>query len=278
MKTLKTLLLASLLLPLATMPSHAAEATPKAMPAIIAHRGASYDAPENTMAAFRLAWEQKCDAIELDVHLTKDGRLAVIHDANTKRTAGADKPVAQQTLAELRALDAGSWKGPRWAGEKIPTLDEVLETVPEGKQAVIEIKCGAEALPELERVVAASGRKPEQLVLIGFGYATMQAAKARLGHLKALWLVSARPGKEGPVPTLDEMIEKARTARFDGLNLDYHFPIDAAFVAKANAAGPLYTWTVDDAEAAKRLVQAGVVGITTNRPAWMREKLQTAQP
>src|SRR5689334_25434220 len=78
---------------------------------IVAHRGASFDAPENTVAAIELAWKQSADASEFDVYLTKDGKLVVIHDATTKRTANADVRVADSTLAELRKLDAGKWKG-----------------------------------------------------------------------------------------------------------------------------------------------------------------------
>ena len=77
---------------------------------IVAHRGASLDAPENTLAAFRLAWSQGADAIEGDFRLTKDGRIACLHDDTTQRTAGLDLTVADSTLAELRELDVGSWK------------------------------------------------------------------------------------------------------------------------------------------------------------------------
>ena len=86
---------------------------------IIAHRGASYDAPENTVAAFKLGWKQNADAVELDIWLSKDGKIVCLHDDNTKRTAGVDKAVADQTLAELRMLDAGSLKGTKWKGEKL---------------------------------------------------------------------------------------------------------------------------------------------------------------
>src|SRR4051794_3938882 len=97
---------------------------------VIAHRGASHDAPENTLAAIKLAWQQEADAAEFDLHLSRDGKLVVIHDADTRRVAGVDKRVAEQTLAELRRLDVGAWKGPRFAGERIATLEEVLATVP----------------------------------------------------------------------------------------------------------------------------------------------------
>ncbi len=75
---------------------------------IIAHRGESYSAPENTLAAVTLAWQRNADAVEVDVHLSKEGRLVVIHDDNTRRTAGVDRKVREQTLAELKALDAGA--------------------------------------------------------------------------------------------------------------------------------------------------------------------------
>ncbi|MEW6306614.1 MAG: glycerophosphodiester phosphodiesterase family protein, partial [Verrucomicrobiota bacterium] len=101
---------------------------------IIAHRGASYDAPENTMASVKLGWKQKADGVEIDIWLTKDGKIILLHDENTKRTTGVDKKVHEQTFDELRRQDAGSWKDPKFKGEKLPTLDEVLKTVPKGKR------------------------------------------------------------------------------------------------------------------------------------------------
>ena len=112
---------------------------------IIAHRGASFDAPENTLAAVNLAWQQNADAVEVDVHLSRDGHLFVIHDADTRRTTGLDRKVAQLKLPQLPRHDAGRWKGAQWRGEKIPTLDEVLATVPRGKKIFIEIKSRASA-------------------------------------------------------------------------------------------------------------------------------------
>lgn len=246
---------------------------------IIAHRGASHDAPENTLAAFKLGWKQNADAVELDIWLTKDGRIICLHDDNTKRIAGVDKAVAAQTLAELRALDAGSWKGREWKGEKLPTLDEVLAIIPEGKRLVIEIKCGPEVLPELERVIQTSGKKPSQLVLIGFGYETMVQSKLRFPQVPVFYLHSYKKDKQtGQLPNLDELIRQAKAARLDGLNLHYEWPIDAAFVQKVKAAGlKLYVWTVDDDAVARKLAEAGVDGITTNRPEWLRQKLKTSR-
>lgn len=243
---------------------------------IIAHRGASYDAPENTMAAFKLAWEQEADATELDIYLTKDDEVVAIHDATTKRTAGLDRAVAEQTMEELRRLDAGSWKGAEWRGERIPTLAESLTTIPDKKRVFIEIKAGPEILPALKRVLDACDKKPEQLALIGFKYDTMKAAKALLPKLQAYWVLGYKKDKEtGAFPDVDELIAKARAANLDGLDLNHNFPIDAAFSKKVKDAGlALYVWTVNDAAVAKRMAEAGVDGITTDRPGWLRELLE----
>src|ERR1700677_2285230 len=91
---------------------------------IIAHRGASYDVPENTLAAFNLAWKEEADAVELDIYLTKDGKIVAIHDETTKRTTGVALNVADSTLAELQQLDAGAWKNAVWKGEQIPSLEQ----------------------------------------------------------------------------------------------------------------------------------------------------------
>src|SRR3954453_839550 len=87
---------------------------------IVAHRGASFDAPENTVVSQELAWKHGADAAEFDVRATKDGQLAIMHDATEKRPAGRDAKFADLTLAELRQLDAGSWKDPKFAGERVP--------------------------------------------------------------------------------------------------------------------------------------------------------------
>src|SRR5262249_49337084 len=89
---------------------------------IIPHRGASYVAPENTLCAIRAGWDEGADAVESDFRLTRDGQIVAIHDESTRRTAGVEGLVAQQTLAELQSLDVGQWKDVRYRGERIPTL------------------------------------------------------------------------------------------------------------------------------------------------------------
>src|SRR5512132_2317510 len=119
-----------------------------------AHRGSSGNAPENTLAAFRLAAKVGVDMIELDVRLTADRHLVVFHDRRLGRTVRGSGPVWMKTLAELRDLDAGSWFGHRFRRERIPTLHEVFHAVPRSVGINIEVKTDGDSRrnPELEDV------------------------------------------------------------------------------------------------------------------------------
>jgi glycerophosphoryl diester phosphodiesterase len=108
--------------------------------AIIAHRGASGHAPENTLSAFRKGLDMGADMIEMDIHLSSDGELIVIHDATLNRTTNGVGRVEDFTLAELKKLDAGSWYGPAFSSEKLPTLSEVLSLIDGQATALIELK------------------------------------------------------------------------------------------------------------------------------------------
>jgi glycerophosphoryl diester phosphodiesterase len=241
---------------------------------IIAHRGASHDAPENTVAAIKLAWAQKADASEFDVFLSKDGKIVVIHDKDTKRVAGMDKKVAEQTLAELRQLDTGKWKGEKFAGEKLPTLEEMLATVPEGKRVFIEVKVGPEIVPELDRVLKASKLRPEQTPVISFNAKVIAAVKKARPDLAAYWIVSLKPANGKEPPTVESLIAKAKAVQADGLDLSASTVLDKTYCDKVKAAGlKLYVWTVNDPQVARRMVDIGVDGITTDRPGWLRDKL-----
>jgi len=241
---------------------------------IVGHRGASFDAPENTVTSFKLAWEQKADASELDIFLSKDGKIVVIHDPNTKRLAGVDKRVADQIFDELRALDVGKWKGAKFAGEKIPTLGEMLATVPEGKRVFIEVKCGPEVIPELERVLKAAKLKPEQTAIISFNADVIAAVKKARPDLQGYWIVTLAPKNAKP-RTAEELVQKAQEIKADGLDLSADPAVlTKEFGAKVKAAGlKLYVWTVNDAGLAKKMIDAGAESITTDRPAWLREQL-----
>jgi glycerophosphoryl diester phosphodiesterase len=243
---------------------------------IIGHRGASHDAPENTLASIRLAWKQNADASETDVHLTKDGQIVVIHDFNTRRLGGRNRKVVDQTLVELKQLDIGSWKGQEWAGERIPTLAEYLAAIPQGKRLFIEIKCGPEIVPRLVDVIHAAHKRPEQTCLIGFSYEVMRAAKRELPQLKCYWIVELKQNRETGrwAPQLATLIRKTKDAGLDGIDFGDCAGLDRGFVSQLKQSGlGVYTWTVDSVQEAKRLQQAGVDGITTNRPGYLKESL-----
>jgi len=242
----------------------------------VAHRGESADAPENTMPAFELAWSRGVPAIELDVHLSRDGVLVVAHDPDLKRTAGVDKKIKETDWAEMKGLDVGRWKGPQFAGVTLPTLGEALATIPEGSRCFIELKTGPEIVAPLVEAVRKSGKKPEQLAIISFHADTVAEAKRKLPELKAYFLSSFKTDKEtkAVTPTVDELIARAKELKADGLDLSYTGPIDRAFVERAKSEGlEFYVWTVDDPAEARRMVEAGVDGITTNRGEWLRGRL-----
>ena len=244
---------------------------------IIAHRGASFDAPENTLAAVKLGWEQKADAVEIDVQASSDHRIVVIHDDNTKKTAGLDRKVCDQTFESLCELDVGRWKSAKWKGERVPSLDAVLDTVPEGKRLFIEIKCERHGLPDLAQSITRSRCKPGQVVLIGFCLATMSEAKTLLPQLEVAWVVKCkRNWKTGRwTPTIAKLVEEAKAAGIDGLDLGANRPLTRANVDEIRAAGlTVYIWTVDSPAKARQLLDAGVDGITTNRPGWLRGQLK----
>ncbi len=250
---------------------------------ITGHRGASHLAPENTLASVNLAWERGADSVEIDVYLSRDRRIVVIHDATTKRTAGVDWKVAQRTAAELRGLDVGRWKDPKWAGEKIPSLEEVLATIPDGKRLLIEVKCDKQIVPELKRVLRASGKRAEQTAIISFDFDVVTAAKRAMPTVTVLWLVGTTPKRDKKtgrvLVTLEQRIAQCRGAGLDGLSACRDSQLDADFVAQVHGADLLlHVWTVNSAAEAAKLTALGVDAITTDRPGWLRRQLQSGAP
>jgi len=242
---------------------------------IIAHRGASHLAPENTMASVMLGWEKEAN-VEVDVYLSSDQQIVVIHDKSTKRTAGIDANVAETSARELRQLDVGSFKAEKFAGEQIPFLADVVKTIPPGRKLYVEIKCGPEILPELHRLVLESG-KMSRIVIIGFDLETV--AKSReLIDVPTYWLKGTDKIKETEqwIPHDPKLAQIAASKGLDGLDVHYA-GVTKEFARAVKASGQkLYVWTVDDPEEAVRLIELGVEGITTNRPGWLRGQLRNS--
>lgn len=240
-------------------------------PVIIAHRGESYDAPENTLAAIQLAWDRGARAVEIDVRTSKDGDLLVLHDADTARIGGPRRDVSHQTTADLRHLDAGRWKHRRWAGEKIPLFQEVLDTAPSHGRLFIELKEGPEAVPRLAQVLSQKSAA-ERHVVMSFNPSTVVAGAHALPGVELSQLLHARVWTARDA--LPRLIAEAAARGCRSLNLERHRRLDAAVIARIHRAGLLvYVWTVNHPGEACRLRDAAIDGIATDRQAWITKHL-----
>ncbi len=251
-------------------------ATPR--PAIVAHRGASEDAPENTLASFRLGFEQGADLVEGDFRMTRDGRIVAMHDATLSRTTGDPRDVAAITHAELRALSAGDWG--RWEqggfrGEGVPTLAEALAIIPRGRGMLLELKGSERIVPTLVRELDRSGLGTDRITVIAFDREVVRALKSLAPKWKALWLTSFSRETGAWRPSIEEVIETAVSIGADGVDVKAEPAIlDRPFVERVKAAGlEVHCWTVNDVEIARRLSAAGVDSITTDRPAVILEAI-----
>jgi len=239
-------------------------------PLIVAHRGASRDAPENTIPAFQLAWEQGADAIEGDFHLSKDGEIVCFHDADTKRVAGTQLVVRQSTLAELKQLDVGATHGVAFNGTRIPTIAEVFATIPQGKKIFIEVKCGAEIIPTLLNEIDQSGLTQEQIVVISFNKQVIQQLKIKAPQYKASWLCSFNKQETGEItPALATVLKTLKQIQADGLSSNTAVP--ASVIEAVSQQGyEWHVWTINDLNTARRMQALGVLSITTDVPGSMR--------
>ena len=241
----------------------------------IAHRGESFAAPENTLAAIKLAWTHRADGVEIDVRLSKGNKIIVIHDMNTKRTSGVSRSVKSQSLESLKKLDVGIWKGKKWLNERIPTLEEVLETVPHRKFVMIEIKCSIAILPLLNKLLQKTNLKHSQIKLAGFGLKKMSLVKKTLPQFKVYRI--KRVDRENIILNsyrLNRLIKSSKKNNLDGVSLSYSRWIDKKKIDKIKSAGlKVYVWTVDNPHKALRLINSEIDGIISNRSSWLRNKL-----
>ncbi len=246
---------------------------------IIAHRGSGrgrvqpHAPPENTLAAFAYAWspEVDADAAEVDVRITRDGRLVAMHDATLRRTTDGRGRVAERTWRELRRLDAGRWKGEAYAGTRVPLLEEILSDLPAGKRLYIEIKSGPHTVPRLAAVLARCGTPARQLPIIAFGTECIRLAKRVLPEHDCYLVTTFRGRMAFPEP----LIRRVRAAGLDGV--DARYPASRLLLRRLRENGlKSLVWTVNRAEGARRMLAYGAGGITTDRPAALRAALKTA--
>ena len=246
---------------------------------IVAHRGASYDAPENTVAAMELAFEQGADGVEADFYLTSDGQIICCHDADTKRTAGVKHVIVETPLAELRKLDVGAWKNEKYRGEKMPTFAEIAETIPAGKKFIIELKVGPEIVAPLKKELAKTDLEDEQILIICFNEKTVAECKKLLPNLKCHWLTGYKKDeKTGEFkPSLAEVVATLERSHADGLGTQGEMKhVDAEFLEDLCEEGhcEFHVWTIDDPKVAQYYQKLKPWGITTNRPGFIREQLK----
>jgi glycerophosphoryl diester phosphodiesterase len=235
---------------------------------VLAHRGASAYAPENTLAAFRLAIEQRADWLELDVQQTKDGHLVVFHDLRMERTTDGRGALRDLTLEQVRQLDAGSWYGPRFAGERIPTFEEVVSLAREQNVRIFPEVKDPRLYPGIEERMAAvisAYEYEDRTIIQSFDMTSLERLRQLNPRLKLAALYTAASPLRGDPP--------------HGVNVvgpPWEMVTgDPTLVRDAHASGrQVVVWSVEGTSAVRPLLDARVDGIITSRPDVVRAMLE----
>lgn len=236
--------------------------------AVIAHRGASGYAPENTLAAIRLALEQQADMIEIDVFLSKDGHIVVMHDASVNRTTNGKGKIADLTLAQLKKLDAGSWFDARFTGEPVPTLAKVLAAVEGKAQLLIEIKQSGGGIAQKVNDLVAQHQAQSWCIVQSFDTQVIENLHTIKSPLRKYQLVV------GNLPLfLPYHVNKKLSAgsvyqytHAQSVNLMYHFTTQSVIDQLHSQKQKAMVWTVNQPSDMRRLMRMGIDGIITNYP------------
>ncbi len=263
MKTIYLLLFATLITLSAFSQHSESECTFK----FVGHRGASYLAPENTLASIGLAWKVGADAAECDVMLSSDFKVVLCHDSNTKNLTGESYIVSETTWEQLSTLTIKPKETnlPEYDNEPIPLLEEILTTIPEDRMLVIEIKTGPEILPYLQKVIDEHWRSGK-ISFIAFDFETISAAKVLYPEVPCYYLSSLKND-------FNKHFDLAVENGLDGVDLR-HAIITPSVMEKCKSAElDVWCWTVNDLETARKMKELGVTAVTTDRPAWLKENL-----
>ncbi len=241
---------------------------------VIAHRGASTDCPENTLAAFDEALRQGCDGIELDLQLSRDGVPVVYHDKTLGLAGHGHERVGQVDFAELAKLDVGSWLDERFRGQHIPSLDEVLERYGKRTRLLLEIKtregrAGRERHHRLARTVARMVQQKgleSNVMLFSFDTAVLEACADEAPGIRRVQNL-----KPPPVPILNL---RDRICSLWALSVDVR-TLTPTFAAAARRDGvPLLVFTCNTERRVESALAAGAIGVMSNRPGWLAEYLR----
>ena len=233
----------------------------------VAHRGASYLAPQNTLASIRLAWELGADAAECDVMLSSDNQVVVFHDKNSKKLTGESHVIARTPWKDLQNLSVKGSKTnlPEYKEEKIPLLKDLLESIPTDRMLVIEIKTGTEILPFLKGVVDRHWTTGK-IAFISFDFDAIRQAKAIYSNVPCYYLSSSKWDAK-------KHILKAVQNNLDGLDLRHNIITREISMACREAGLDLWCWTVNDPGTAVAMKWMGVSAVTTDRPKWLKEQI-----
>jgi glycerophosphoryl diester phosphodiesterase len=231
--------------------------------AVTAHRGASLDAPENSMAAFKAALDAGTDYIELDVQRTRDGAVVVIHDGDLLRMAGDPRKVRDLNLADFATIDIGLRRGARFAGERVPTLEEVIALVRGRAKLNVELKYNVPD-PQLAPAVIGILRRQDfldQAVITSLDYAALKQVKALEPRLRTGHIVTASIGNVAKTSADFVSLSSAQAT--------------ASLVVRAHRGGKeVHVWTVDKPDVMLRMIERDVDNIITNDPARLRRVMQ----
>jgi glycerophosphoryl diester phosphodiesterase len=228
---------------------------------ILAHRGASGTAPENTISAFKKALLDGCDGFEFDVQQTKDGKIVVFHDWTLERTTNGEGHIKDHTLEELKKLDAGSWFDEKFKGESIPTLEETLNLIPDDKIINIELKEEYSIERGTEKLVLDIMRKypTKNIIVSSFSHNLLKTLKDLDSSIK-IGLLSGNT-----LVNLDKYIDNL------GFQIDAYHPYagilsknDIDYLKSQNI--DINVWTVNSSKEAEFLKELGVTSIITNFP------------
>ena len=248
---------------------------------LLAHRGMSEDAPENTPSAYRRAVERGF-GFECDVYLTRDGRVFSFHDPTLKRIAGIDKRCADCTWDEVKDLDVGSWKGKEWANERPCLFEDILALARDGRLVEVDVKAGPEIVPAIKRLVGSqTNATPRNLVFASARSETIAALRAAMPDFQAWMGVTCRRGwgRKDPPRPVEEALEIVRRSKATGVALQFTPAIVTAdYIAAFHRAGYyVNVWTIDDAKSALLAIERGADTVTSNRPSQLLEESRPQQ-
>ena len=225
------------------------------------------DAPENTLPAFALSLERQSDGMECDIYFTADGKIVCNHDGNTFRVSGekVNADINHTTFDDLQKIDVSNNK-PGFQNTRIPLWTDTLQYLGD-REYYVEIKRGdVSVVPELIQLIEESKLPAEQFTMISFGDEVVKAYKEAAPQRRALLLIGGNPTVEA-----EEAIARMQACKADGLDLHGADNVDKAYVEKIHAAGfTMDVWTVDDPEKARRFIDYGVDGITSNCAAKLK--------